>query len=292
MSIYFRSENSTVQDIARVADAHTLSVQHWLSSRAPHAVVYDSSGTRVASSGLKIPLLNQALGAHYPSTISPAEIHTEIEHIRAFFAQRDITGWYWWLGPFSTPDDIPDLLKTHGLEYDGPGLPCMVAPLPGSLIPAVPTGITVWRAQTLADLQAASFIRRVAFRFPADEALTYFEDMPDDWLDARSPDGDYPQAQLFLARAGEGQPAAIGALILAEGIPGVYVMATLPEWGRRGLGTAILARIMDEAAQQGHTMFALTASKFGFGLYRKFGFERIFDYILFEHSQSSASGRD
>ncbi|GAB4581395.1 MAG: hypothetical protein Fur0022_41420 [Anaerolineales bacterium] len=268
-------------NIAHLADTHTLRVQHWLSSRAPNAVTFEGLGTRVASTGLKIRLLNQALGAHYPPDIPPALIHNEIERVTAFFTARG-TGGYWWLGPFSTPANIFDLLKSHGLEYDGVGLPCMVAPLPCEPMPAFPPEITVWQAQSLKDLQTASTIRRIAFRFPDGEALTYFDDMPDDWL------GDQSPAKLFLARAGESVPAAIGALILAEGapgtsVPGVYVMATLPEWGRRGLGSAILARIMEEAAQQSHKFIVLTASKFGFDLYRKFGFERIFDYAIFKY---------
>lgn len=272
----------SLETIVRIADAHTLTVQHWLSSRAPHAIMFDGLGTRVASTGLKIRLLNQALGAHYPPDTTLETIHAEIEQLKGFFAGRAIGGWFWWLGPFTTPVSIFDMLKSHGLEYDGVGLPCMVAPLP---FQGSPTSheINVWQARTLADLQAASAIRRAAFHFPDGEAITYFDDMPNDWLSENSP------AKLFLARAGEGEPAAIGALILAEGVlgmsvPGVYVMATLPEWGRRGLGAAILSRIMDEASRQGHRMIVLTASRFGYGLYRKFGFEHIFDYAIFTHS--------
>ena len=97
--------------------------------------------------------------------------------------------------------------------------------------------------------------------------------MSDDWLC-----GD--PARLYLARLGNGPPAAIGALIMGAGIPGVYVMATLPEWGRRGLSKAILARILSEAAAEGHDMTALTAGPKGYPLYRQFGFEHIFDYTI------------
>jgi predicted acetyltransferase len=58
-------------------------------------------------------------------------------------------------------------------------------------------------------------------------------------------------------------------------------MATLPEWGRRGLGKAILARIMAEAMQQGRKLIALTASRFGYPLYRQFGFEHLYDYAIY-----------
>ncbi|MBI1878765.1 MAG: GNAT family N-acetyltransferase, partial [Chloroflexi bacterium] len=64
-------------------------------------------------------------------------------------------------------------------------------------------------------------------------------------------------------------------------LPGVYVMATLPEWGRQGLGRAILARILAQAAAEGHSLIMLTAGDQGYPLYRRFGFEHIFDYNIF-----------
>src|SRR6185436_11506771 len=130
--------------------------------------------------------------------------------------------------------DIAQRLAQHGLMFDPPLLPAMAAPLPASF-PFIPANIQVWPASRRADLEAASTIRRVAFGFPAGTALTYFEDMAADWLDPAGP------ARLYLARLRDGPPAAIGALIMGVGLPGVYIMATLPVWGRQGLGRAILA---------------------------------------------------
>ncbi len=132
----------------------------------------------------------------------------------------------------------------------------------------------VWLASTKADLKAASTIRRIAFKFSEGVALDYFEAMAGDWLK-----GD--PARLYLARLGDGPPAAIGALIMGAGYPGVYVMATLPEWGRRGLGKAIMARLVLEAATEGHKVMVLTAGSQGYPLYRQFGFEHIFDYGIY-----------
>jgi GNAT superfamily N-acetyltransferase len=150
----------------------------------------------------------------------------------------------------------------------------MVASLPSGQSPALDPGVRVWQAAHRADLEAASTIRRIAFRFPDGAALDYFEAMEDDWLR-----GD--PARLYLARLDDGPPAAIGALIVGAEMPGVYVMATLPDWGRRGLGKAILARILAEAVTAGHDLIALTAGSQGYPLYRQFGFERVFDYSIY-----------
>lgn len=259
--------------IARMADTHTRAVQAWLSTRAPGADRLDGVGITAASTGLGVRLLNLALGYEYPAEISDPVIETEIENVKAFFARRGAP-WSWWISAQSVRSDFDQRLKRHGLTFNGP-LPAMAAALPVAL-PELDPNICIRQVATHADLQAASVIRRAAFRFPDGAALTYFEDMADDWLEPER-----SAAWLYLAAVADGPPASLGALIVREGVAGVYVMATLPKWGRRGLGKAILAHILDKAMQQGHRLIALTASRFGFPLYRQFGFEHIYDYAIY-----------
>ncbi len=259
--------------VARLVDEHTTAVQSWLPTRAPRAAQFKGLGVTAGSSGIPVSLLNLAIGCHYPPDASDESIDAEIRAMKTFFAKRDVP-WYWWIGPHPCPRDIVQRLKHHGFEYDPPPLPAMAAPLPHPKSPPLNPSVQVWQAASRADLEAASTIRRVAFGFPDGMGLDYFEAMSDDWLR-----GD--PARLYLARLDDGPPAAIGALIMGEGMPGVYVMATLPEWGRRGLGKAILAHILSDAAAEGHDLIALTAGTKGYPLYRQFGFEHIFDYAIY-----------
>lgn len=260
------------QEVARLVDTHTRAVQAWLSSRAPQAARFDGLGVTATSTGLQVPLLNLALGAYYPPHINDDTIAGEIENIKLFFARRDVP-WYWWIGPQPNPANIDDRLLQHSLVCDRPGLPALAARLP-THFPSLNPQAKVWQAASRADLKAASTIRRTAFGFPEGAGLTYFEDMADDWLR-----GD--PARLFLVRLGDGPPAAIGALIIGAEIPGIYIMATLPEWGRRGLGKAVMAHMLSIAMEEGHQIIALTAGVKGYPLYRQFGFEHIFDYKIF-----------
>jgi GNAT superfamily N-acetyltransferase len=172
-------------------------------------------------------------------------------------------------------------LERHGLKFDRPPLPALVAPLPAPDVPLNPD-VHVWRASSRADLQVASIIRHVAFRFPPGEALDYFEAMSHDWLGRDCPARvDAGAARLYLARLGDGPPAAISALVMGDGLPGVYVMATLPEFRRRGLGQALLSRTLADAADDDHCLIVLTASDMGYPLYRQFGFEHVFDYVIY-----------
>ena len=262
-------------EVVRLTDEHTMAVQGWLSTRAPSAERFETLGFTAGSSGLAVRLLNLALGGRYPPGIDDQVISADIEAVKSFFASRSVP-WYWWLGPNPCPPDMARRLEDHGLAFDPPPLPALVATLPARC-PSLNPDARVWLAARRADLEAASAIRRIAFRFPAGAAVDYFQAMADDWLK-----GD--PARLYLACLSDGPPAAIGALVTGAGIPGVYVMATLPEWARRGLGKAILARIIADAAADGHHLIALTASRLGYRLYRQFGFEHVFDYMIYHPS--------
>jgi GNAT superfamily N-acetyltransferase len=258
----------TLEKVEQIADEHTLAVQAWLSSRTPGAIQIQGIGTTVSSGGLPIDLSNLVLGAYYPPTTSSESIDEEIETIKVFFLERNVP-WIWWLGPNTQPPDMLRRLSAHGLTGHSP-LPAMVAALPAKRT-ALEPDVIVWQARDRSDLESASKVRRAAFDLPPDFSFSYFEDMAEGWL-RNDP------SRLYLARTKEGPPASIGALILGEEYPGVYLMTTLPEWRRRGLGSAILDRIMTDAASVGHQMMVLTASNQGYPLYRKFGFEHIFDY--------------
>jgi GNAT superfamily N-acetyltransferase len=265
----------TWEQIARRVNEHTLAVQLWLDTRSPNSVQRDGLGVSCGSTGIQVPLLNQALGARYPQDCSLDEVENEIKTVQAFFEELGVP-YYWWLSPFCQPENMSSLLEKHGLTGEGNPLPAMGAFLTYQDGPSIDPEITVWEAEGVEDLKVASLIRRIGFRFPEGIGLDYFEAMPDSWLD---PDG---PAHLYLARLGDGPPAAIGALIYGADMPGVYVMATLPEWQRKGLGKAILTRIMDQAAaREDGRIIGLTASPIGFELYSRFGFKHLFDYCIY-----------
>ncbi len=266
-------------ELIQIVERHTLTVQAWLSSRSPQAAKFEGRGVKASSTGFKIPLLNLALGCDFPAESSAEEIDEEIKTVIKFFATRNAP-WYWWMNTQPSPKNIGEILEKHGLTYDAPPLPAMLASLSHSnTFPAYDETIHVWRARSIADLQAASRIRRMAFEFPEGEAETYFEDMSSDWL------GDASPARLFLAGKDESKPVSIGAVIEGAGIPGIYVMATLPDHYRKGYGKAVLTRLLAEAASAGNQLIALTASEAGFGLYAQFGFYHLFDFDFYSIPQ-------
>jgi GNAT superfamily N-acetyltransferase len=267
--------NLDLDEITNQAHRHTVAAQKWLSSRAPHGAEFQGTGITATSTGIREGLLNLAHDAHFPAGIPSKAVDDEIETVKSFFANKGVP-FMWWLSPKATPTDMSDRLLRHGMVLLEYRLPTLVAPLStykGG--PVYNPEIEVWQANSVADLQAASAIRHTAFNFPKDSALTYFEDMAEDWLRGNP-------ARLFVARVGnEGPPTGIGALVVADGLPGVYAMATLPEWEGKGLGKAILNHILAAATADGYEKIVLTAGARAYSLYRKFGFEHIFEYKLF-----------
>ena len=263
-------------DIIHQVDSHTRAVQRWLSSRAPTAVQIEGVAVQAQSTGLQIPLLNLALSGTYPDHTPDQTILAEIEQVKAFFLERGVP-WYWFIGPSQSSIHLPPFLERCGLKSrPRPLLPALVAPLSSWSEDDYPQpkNLAVWPIQTVSDLETASKIRHNALQFPGNEGIDYFEAMASDWL-AGDP------AVLYLAGVKGEPPAAVGAMIMAKGIPGIYVMATAPQWRRNGLGKAVVHRIMHDAQIAGHQQIALTASPIGFLLYQQFGFKHIFDYQVY-----------
>lgn len=257
--------------MVELADNHIQAVQTWLSTRTPNAKRFLGKGVVANCSGLPVPLLNLAFGTDYAHDTSDELIDNEIESVKTFYKYQSVP-WSWWIGPNVIPTDMIQRLKRHNLVCNF-RRPVMAASLP-LYRRTYKSDIQVQHATTIDDLAIASTIRRQSFGFPEGVAETYFEQMSENWLSKK-------RGTLYLAGLRGEAPSAIGGLITGAGLPGVYMMATLPKRRRYGLGSAILTHILTDASQQGYPFIMLTASPLGYPLYSKFGFVHLFDYLGF-----------
>lgn len=71
----------------------------------------------------------------------------------------------------------------------------------------------------------------------------------------------------------DGQPVVAGSAILAEGIVSVWNVATRDEFRRRGVATALMQRLLEEAWEDGCDASLLYSTPMAYSLYQKLGYE-------------------
>ena len=84
-------------------------------------------------------------------------------------------------------------------------------------------------------------------------------------------EGEGRAAEVDAARV-DGRLVASGESTVLDGVMGVFGIATLPAFRRRGIGSAITSFVLADRADEADVAF-LDASEIGFGVYRRLGFE-------------------
>ncbi len=99
-----------------------------------------------------------------------------------------------------------------------------------------------------------------------------------------------PGGRLLLARAGD-EPVGVGALKPVDGATAeIKRMYVRPEARGRGVGRALLQRLVEDARSEGYRTARLESLRFmteAHALYRSFGFE---DIAMFDGSEAAISG--
>ena len=174
-----------------------------------------------------------------------------------------------WLSPGTAPVSLAARLDAAGIPRVG-STPGMTADLDAVTAPPTPPGVTVERVGDPDALEA--FLQALCEGFGVTDALDLWREFF--LLAGLSPDG---PVQSFLARV-EGRPASVGTAFLADGVAGIYCVATVPAARRRGLGAIVTRAALDEARIRGCRTGVLQSSRQGFGVYAQMGFRHSFDY--------------
>ncbi|MFE2756193.1 GNAT family N-acetyltransferase [Actinosynnema sp. NPDC059335] len=228
-----------------------------LLAAVPGATIHERPGVRWVDTGLPDGVFNG------PSRVGAEGFAGSVAVVRAHFGARGVP-FHWETGLRPEPPDAARVLTGHGLRHveDEPGMwldltrprpaPPAVADLairPVTDRDGVRDWVSVWGCGAPAEVTEPWY--------RAYSALPY------------GPDG---SLRMFVGRLG-GRPAATAYLFLAAGVAAVHYVVTRPDHRRLGLGTALTARVLDEAAAAGYRVAVLTASPSGIGIYRRFGFE-------------------
>ena len=79
----------------------------------------------------------------------------------------------------------------------------------------------------------------------------------------------------------DGKVVGSAMAYFGEEVVGLYLISTLPEYRKRGIGRELTTRPLRDAREKGCTGAVLQATKEGEKLYSKIGFEEVFNYQIY-----------
>jgi GNAT superfamily N-acetyltransferase len=237
--------------------------------RSPKAEFYDSPELTWLLTGMPTPSLNAVL----LTQAEPGNVDAVIERAMAHFRSRGVTTLSWWTELGTQTTDIGTHLVAHGLTFreGGPGMAVDLLELNEDLpVPAALTIEPVKDAEALKRWALASII-----------GFGLSEMYVDAWFDLLTGLGfDLPLCN-YLGILG-GKPVATSQLFLGAGVAGVYVVATIPDAQRQGIGAAMTLVPLRDARAMGFRIGILHSSPMGLGVYRRLGFR---EYCKMSHYQ-------
>jgi ribosomal protein S18 acetylase RimI-like enzyme len=202
---------------------------------------------------IPFPLFNSILRAR----LAPGQIDATIRSIITQVELQNVP-LLWWTGPMTQPADLGRHLERHGFVNEGqmPGMAVELARLNESL--PTPAELSVQRVTDDKSMKVWCQVGVAGFGSPA-----FLVDAFYDLMRASDPD-----TNLAYIGWWKDQPVATSLVLLAEGVAGVYNVATIPEACRRGIGAIMTLAPLREARERKYKIGILQASEMGGNVYR------------------------
>ena len=189
-----------------------------------------------------------------------------IQETIQYFKERRVGIFTCWLEPNLNRSDWESFLANFGFGFsDGtPGMAVDLLILPKS--PSITDGLEIHIVEDETELRTWAHIFTLGYGLPADWENKIFEL----WFRLGF---DFP-IQNYLGYL-DGKPVSTSTVFYADGVAGIYDVATLPEARGRGLGTALTMAPLLDASQAGYRIGILQSSEMGFSVYQKMGFQHL-----------------
>lgn len=253
------------EDLSRAIEEIDDMAWEALVSPVPGAWHRRDGGARRTYSGLPMAYFNRVS----MTTCEPAGLGDLIDRCVTEFAETGMP-WHWAVGPHCPPE-LPGVLESKGFVF-------------GYHTPAMAADLTRWNRQA----------RSLDVRPVKD-----FEQF-EDWLAVAAPGFGLPPSVTEFMRTSQkghgfadsapmrhftayedGMPVACATVVYGAGLAGVYTVATLPGARGKGFGCAVTEACMQDALDRGVDTAMLFASKMGYPVYRKLGFEDVYQVAAY-----------
>lgn len=143
--------------------------------------------------------------------------------------------------------------------------------------PALTAEVEIKRAETANDLLEVGEMMLTLFG-DSDEGravFTYYRQLSEHPLNA------FPAMYFYLGRL-QGMVVATGMLFVGSQTVGIYDVATHVQYRKRGIGSAMFQRLLQDACTLQHRRCVLQASQDGLGIYLQAGFRPVGTVHVFE----------
>jgi GNAT superfamily N-acetyltransferase len=211
----------------------------------------------------KVPdhFMNLVVCTQLPSQGADELIGNVLAHFRSLHIKKVS-----WLAEESVPaEEIKQYLLSHGLtsnESFGANMAVDMMSVPEDL--PLPTGLEIVRVEDKETLQEWIHVASLGFGV-AEE----FEEV---WYDFFVEAVFEQPFWTYLALL-NGRPVGTSQLFLSAGVAGIYNVTCVPEARGQGIGAAITQAPLLDARAIGYRVGILQASKLGYPVYRRLGFQ-------------------
>ncbi|HEV8595351.1 MAG TPA: GNAT family N-acetyltransferase, partial [Thermoplasmata archaeon] len=232
-------------------------------------------GGKVEDRGNVVLVLNPDLpakGFNFACKVDAGDTSKEqvIDYVVETFRSKGLVP-HFQLWSITRPSDFSVDLWQRGFQEDRE-LDVMTWKKPTNVQP--PQNVRVRTIGGNADMAAAVEIVLLGFDFPLEWKAVL--------LSSLDQDAEEVQGQTFLGEV-DGRPAAVASLVrTGDKISGIYSVATLPEFRRRGLATALSLRCIEAYRDTGDEVLALQVvhGSDAQRLYERLGFETAYTLTL------------
>jgi len=233
-------------------------------SRSPNLEFSESGATYRWHTPVRHPWFNGVLVSQPPSKDAKRLIAETV----AYFQQRDVDVFTWWLEPDLDVSAWEVPLSTRGFHYtaDTPGMAVELSAL--SEPPQPLPNLEIQPVTSQAELRTWATTFGAGYGLDIDTTTAYSGLIASLGVDL--------PLRYYLGYLND-KPVSASTLFLGAGVAGIYNVGTLPEARGMGIGTQITVKPLLEARQMGYQVGILQSSTMGFNVYRRLGFQHLVD---------------